>query len=101
MATQVTHIGEGPPVAALAASCDGGTTLALQRSPAQLQVMQRVGRPCIFVQSPQARVPLLGFFWTRSNDGDFVMVTHIGEHIESQHPLHIYYLAVNSRTCPA
>ena len=62
---------------ALAASVDG-TTLALQRSVTQVQFLQRVGPQVMFVQAPHSRSPLLGFFWTRSGGGDFVMVTRTG-----------------------
>lgn len=73
-------------MAAIAASLDGAT-LALQRSAAQVQFQQREGPPLVFVQAPQSRAPLLGFFWTRCGDGDFVMVTRSGALIIPSPPM--------------
>ncbi|KAK9802594.1 hypothetical protein WJX73_009763 [Symbiochloris irregularis] len=76
-APQATQMGEGPQPSAVTASLDGAT-LAVQRSPAQVQLLQRTGRPRMCIQSAQSRAPLLGCFWTLSADGDFVMVTRAG-----------------------
>lgn len=74
---QVTDIEAGAPVMAAAISPDS-RIVTLQRSPERLEFVSR-DSPNLFVQSAwRGKSAITGFFWARSADCDFVMVTSGG-----------------------
>ncbi|KAK9835222.1 hypothetical protein WJX81_006819 [Elliptochloris bilobata] len=74
---RVTRIEEGAPVIAVRASPDG-RMLALQRTPAFLEVVD-TGSGRMLVAAPARRgAPLVGFFWTAAPGADLVMATAAG-----------------------
>lgn len=65
---------EGPPVIAMRPSLDN-RILALQRSPAMLELVDLASGLCFVHSIHQGRGKILAFFFTDAPDTDFVVVT--------------------------
>lgn len=65
---------EGPPVIAMRPSLDN-RLLALQRSPALLELVYLASGLCFVHSTHQGRGEILSFFFTETPDTDFVVVT--------------------------
>lgn len=65
---------EGPPVIAMRPSLDN-RLLALQRSPALLELVDLASGLCFVHSTHQGRGEILSFFFTETPDTDFVVVT--------------------------
>lgn len=86
---RLTRIEEGAPVTAVRCSLEG-SHLALQRTPAYLEIVGRDSGTMLVASPARRGAALVGFFWTHAPGCDLVMATAAG--------LELYALAAGGQT---